>query len=137
MGAHVYIYLYTHTYTCIWLGGITSFSQPGLTERISAQFLSSVHTRNWWVTQVCKLLIWDPLQFSHNNKLTLHHYVHYHYWRKGSNFIILHTVPPGQEALTNQEAIPGSFIQVFVEKWMLSRRTFPSGIVTMVASAFS
>lgn len=96
-------------YACVHMylsrGGITSFSQPGLTERISAQFIFSVHVRKQWIPQVCKVLIWDPLKFSHHYKFnstlcTLHS------WRKGNNFIILHTVPPEQEALTNQEAIP-------------------------------
>lgn len=126
-----------YIYRRIWIGDITSFSQPDLTERISAQFLSSVCIRNRWIPQVCKLLIWGPLKFSHHNKLTLYLYIHYSYCRKDNNFIALHTVPLEQEALTNQEAIPQSFIQVFVEKWMLFKRTFPLGIVSAVVSAFS
>lgn len=129
------IYACFHMY--LSRGGITSFSQPGLTERISAQFIFSVHLRKQWIPQVCKVLIWDPLKFSHHYKFnstlcTLHS------WRKGNNFIILHTVPPEQEALTNQEALTyQSFVQVFVEKWMLFKRTCPPGIVSAVVSAFS
>lgn len=79
VGVRVCIYIH------IWIGHITSSSQPDLTERIAAQFLSSVHIRNWWIPQVCKLLNWYPLKFSHHKKVTRHLYVHYSYWRKGSN----------------------------------------------------
>lgn len=134
LGVYVYIYTYTHTYICmcmytyIWVGGVTSFSQPGE---------SQLNFSPWSIYKISELpkytnfLTWGPLKFSHCDKLTLQHYTSYNCWRKGSNFIILHTVPPDQEVLVQ------SFIQVFAENWVLFKSTLPPGVVTTAVSVFS
>lgn len=133
MGVSLSVGVHVCRYTCIWIGGIT-FSQPDLTKIISAQFLSLVHIRNRWIPQVCKILIWDPLIFSHHNKLILHHYVHYS--SEGMTIISLSCILSLRSKKPWWIRKPYRGCTGACRKIMLFKRTLPSGIVTVVVSAF-